>query len=317
MLLHQFPVVDLRDARSSDFPRRVMDALRSQGFLAVKGHKATVELMDEAERLTAELFTRWTPDQLEAWFGRPDLFRHRGVTGISIERAVAQPGQDRPPADLKQFFMVRDEDFPRNPANMPFGPNIWPDDILPRFRIVMLELMAAYKEIYFTLLAAVERACGLRKGKLTGMAKGAETMLRPIFYPSYDRLRAMGIDIAPGAQRSAPHGDINAFTVLRPRPGLWALLGGTWVKADASDPDVIWVNIGEMLAQVEGVEGLVPTIHCVGTPPRMVDPESDALLLGDRVAIPMFGHFRRTTYLRPGLRVGDWFDQRIREITTG
>ena len=207
MHLHQFPTVDLRDARASDFLRRVMDALRSQGFLAVKGHKATVKLMDEAERLTAELFTCWTPDQLEAWFGRPDLFRQRGVTGISIERAAAQPGQERPPADLKQFFMIRDEDFFWKFANMPYGPNIWPDDILPRFRIVMLELMAAYKEIYFTLLAAVECACGLRKGKLTGMAKGAETVLWPIFYPGYDRLRAMGIYIASGAQRSAPHGE--------------------------------------------------------------------------------------------------------------
>ncbi|MEK9157217.1 MAG: hypothetical protein AAB448_03780, partial [Patescibacteria group bacterium] len=107
-------------------------------------------------------------------------------------------------------------------------------------------------------------------------------------------------------------------------------LGGTWVKADASDPDVIWVNIGEMLAQVEGVEGLVPTIHCVGTPPGMVDPEGDALLLKGRMAFPGFGHFRRRTRLRRGafrhphtgrmlkaLWVGHWFDQRIREITTG
>jgi isopenicillin N synthase-like dioxygenase len=330
MLLHTFPTVDLREARSGGFPRRVMDALLTQGFIAVKGHRATRELMDEAERLTAELFTRWTPEEIETWFGRPDLFRQRGSTGISVERAAAQPGKERPPADLKQFFMIRDEDVPRNLANMPYGPNIWPNDILPRFRIVMLELMAAYKEIYLTLLTAVERACGLRKGKLTGMAKASETVLRPIFYPGYDRLRAMGINILPGAQRSAPHGDINALTVLRPRPGLWALLNGSWVKADASDPDVIWVNIGEMLAQVEGVEGLVPTIHCVGTPPGMSDPEGDALLLQDRVAIPMFGHFRRRTRLRRGdfqhpvtkrrlkaLWVDHWFDQRIREITTG
>lgn len=316
MQLHQFPIVSLSGAGRASFPAEVREGLRTQGFLAVIGHEASPDLMDAAEGQAKELFTRWSPEELEQRYGRPKLFRQRGPSFFA-EQAAAQPGEERPPVDSKWFYMLRDEELPEDPADYPFGPNVWPDDLLPEFQPVMRQLTAVYKSTFFTLLDAIERAYGLPSGKLVNMARGSETILRPIFYPGKERLRAMGIEVPEGSQRSAPHGDINALTVLRPRPGLWARLNGSWVKASANDPEVLWVNIGEMLAQMMGIDDLVPTIHCVGTPPGESDPEGDALLDSDRVAIPLFGHFRRSTFLRPGLRVGDWFDQRIREITTG
>ncbi len=216
------------------------------------------------------------------------------------------------------FWMNRDETWPDNSEDCPFGPNVWPDEVLPEFRPVMSELMAAYKEVFTVILDAVTSGYGLPSGKLVRMAHGAETILRAIFYPGYRRLRNWGVEIPAGAQRSAPHGDINALTVLRPRPGLWARLNGRWVKANASDPNMLWLNIGEMIAEVEGIgNDLVPTIHCVGTPPGEHDPDGDALNEEDRVALPEFGHFLRSCELRPGVLYGPRFDQRIREITTG
>ncbi len=65
MQLHQFPIVDIRDRDMAGFPNQVVDALRSQGFLAVQGHAATRDLMDRAELLTTRLFTEFSPEFLE------------------------------------------------------------------------------------------------------------------------------------------------------------------------------------------------------------------------------------------------------------
>ena len=311
--MHAFPLVDLASRDSSAFIQGVCDGFRREGFLAVSGHTASIALMDEAEGLTAELFTGWSQKDLEAGYGRPDISRQLGFSPLCAEQAAALQGK-RLPADLKTFWMIRDPEMPEDPADAPYGNNVFPDALLPKFAPVMLALIAAYKEVYFSILTALEQGYGLPPGKLVAMARGAETVLRPLFYPSFDRLRDMGITPDPSALRSAPHYDINAFTVLRPRPGLWAKLNGTWVKADASDPTILWINIGEMVAQVEGISDLVPTMHCVGTPPGESDPEGDALLAHDRVSIPLFCHFRQSTFLRPGLRTGDWFRQRIAEI---
>ena len=313
-MLHQFPLVSLRDARKASFASHVVNGFREQGFLAVHHHGATRALLDEAEQLTKDIFTTIPLEILEKEYGRPDIFRQRGVS-IFQERAASLDGKSRPPVDMKMFWMIRDEEQPIDPSDNPHGKNIWPDAYLPQFRTVMQEILLAYKEVYMTLLSALEEGVGLPSGKLCAMAKGADTILRPLFYPSYDRLREMGMRIPQGSQRSAPHEDINVLTVLRPRPGLWAKLQGTWVKADATDPDMLWVNIGEMLAQVDGVTGFVPTLHCVGTPPGEHDPEGDALLAHDRVSLPLFSHFRRSVFLREGLRVGDWLDDRLRTIT--
>ncbi len=316
--LHTFPLVSLKDVGSRYFPNQVVHAFRKQGFLAVTDHGASAELMDEAERLTRQLFTLWPLRLLERLHGMPDRARQRGFSPLLTERAAAlTPGAMRAPSDLKAFWMARDGEQPEDPADNPYGPNVWPSWILPQFEVVMTQLMAEYKKVYFSLLEAIERGCDLPSGRLVGMARGAEHVLRPIFYPGSNRLRQMHIEVPAGARRSAPHGDINALTILRPRPGLWAHLNGKWVKADASDPAILWVNIGEMLAQVDGIEGFMPTIHCVGTPPGENDPEGDRLLADDRVAIPEFFHFLHSAELRRGLLVGDWFRERIRQITTG
>jgi hypothetical protein len=90
-----------------------------------------------------------------------------------------------------------------------------------------------------------------------------------------------------------------------------------WKRVDTSNRRAFGVNVGEMICKVAGIDDLVPTTHCVGAPPGVFDPEAEMLQRMPRVAILLFGHFLRSTELRPGLRTGDWFDQRIQEITQG
>ncbi len=318
MSLYQLRTVSLDDLRSIGSGVLVRQILRDD-FLLVEG-AASEQLMDDAEGLTQRLFTEWSLWELEERYGRPSLRRQRGLTAkLGVEQAAARPGEkERPPGDMKVFGMFRMEEWPDNMAvDAPFGPNLWPDEILPEFKPVMLRHMQAQMDVYMAVLGALEEAYGFSQGFLQRMARGAESVARNIFYPGSDLLAQWGIEVPEGALQSAPHEDINGCTVLRLNKGLYLQRHDEWKRVDTSNRRAFGVNVGEMICKVAGIDDLVPTTHCVGAPPGVFDPEAEMLQRMPRVAILLFGHFLRSTELRPGLRTGDWFDQRIQEITQG
>lgn len=311
-----FPLVSMGLAQRDPtaFAVAVCSGLHRYGFLAVEDHGVDLDLIDEAERQTAKLYGENDPVKIEELYGHPEIFRQRASSPMEAEQAEGYGV-----ADAKTFWMTWDDRVnPENPADNPFGGNIWPTELCPDFEGPTRALTAEYHRVGFTILRGIEIGYGFDMGALTNMTVGAQTMLRSIFYPSRRNL-----NLRPGARRSAAHKDINVLTVLRAKPGLWAKINGVWVRAEAPS-HALWINTGEMIAEVEAIRRsdypLVPTEHCVGNPDGSIDEGEEDF---SRVNIPLFFHFLHSQYLRrpkpgfgdKGLKVKDWFDQRIREIT--
>ena len=311
-----FPLIELGLAQRDPeaFSVAVCSALYEFGFLAVVDHGVDLDLIDDAERQTKQLFGGNDEAEIERRYGRTDLFRQRGSSPVFAEQAE---GYNQ--ADLKTFWMTWDDRVdPKDPADNPYGPNIWPTELCPQFEGVTRAVTAEYHRVGYTILEGIERGYRFEPGSLTWMTRGAQGMLRSIYYPA-----RRGLVLPEGTKRSQAHRDINVLTVLRAKPGLWAQINGVWMRAEAPS-HALWINTGEMIAEYDGIKRskrpLVPTLHCVGNPDGSVDEGEENF---DRVNIPFFYHFLHSEWLRrptleygdQGLKVGDWFHGRIREIT--
>jgi isopenicillin N synthase-like dioxygenase len=296
--MHRVPVVDLSLASTQrgDFGDQVFEGMQREGFLGVVGHGLTAEELDQAREATIKLFTEFSWERLEERYGRPP-HRQRGFSPLGTEQAV-----NAVVPDVKTFWMTRLEEWPRNHGDCPFGENVWPEEV-PEFHDATYVVFEKCLEAGRLILAGLERAFNFPTGKLVNMTMASETVQRPIYYPPINDL-----ELPPDAMRSAAHEDINLLSVLPAvEPGLGLRLGGVWREVEP-DRTMMLVNIGEMIAEITGVYGLVPTTHRV----RMPEGEDRKK---PRVAFPLFVHARRSVELRPGLFAGDWLDERIRAIT--
>ncbi len=138
---------------------------------------------------------------------------------------------------------------------------------------------------------------------LPQMLEGSQhTLLRVLHYPPLQ-----GNEPA-GALRSAPHADINLLTLLpsATRAGL-QILGKDQAWHDVPcDPDLLIVNIGDMLAEASG-NYYPSTVH------RVLNPTGEDRLQS-RISLPLFLHPRRDVVLSDRYTVGSYFDERMREL---
>jgi isopenicillin N synthase-like dioxygenase len=308
------PVVDLRDWNAGGearrrFVRGVGESLADIGFFAVAHHGIPEDLTVGAYRTAKALFS--LPREVKDRYHRPEVAGQRGYTGFAVEHA-----RDQRAPDLKEFWQIgRTDVADDHPVHALYGPNVWPDDVVPEFRPTMTRLYEGLDRLGAQLLEACAEFIDAPPATFASMVTEADTIVRVLYYPP------VAADIPPGAVRSAAHEDINFITLLSgaTAEGLELLRrDGTWMPVHTGF-DTIVVDSADMLQNL--TNGLYKsTTHRVVNP-----PDSKA----ERFSIPCFIHPRldvdlsplaacvtRTggTARYPRITAGQYLDQRLREI---
>jgi isopenicillin N synthase-like dioxygenase len=301
------PVVDLRGPWSN-VVRGVGESLTEIGFFAVAGHAVDAELTKAAYDAARAFFA--LPQAVKDRFHQAHAKGQRGYTGFGTEKA-----KDASAADLKEFWQVGRVGVPDDhPVHAPYGPNVWPDDVVPSFRRVMSALYQRLDALGAILLEACAEYIGEHRNLFRDWCTDSDTIVRVIYYPPT-------IGAPPGAVRSAAHEDINLITLLSgaTAEGLELLQrDGSWLPVHTGF-DTIVVDSGDMLQNA--TNGLYKS-----TTHRVVNP-ADAS--SDRYSMPCFIHPRKEVDLTPlassvartggaarypSLTAGEYLGQRLREI---
>ena len=275
------PVVDLRDWQdelsSARFAQAFGEALREFGFVRVRGHALTHELIDSVYTSCRSLFALPTP-----------IKNHYLVDGAAGQRGYtpfrAESAKDQDLPDLKEFWHVGRDLPPDHPLTTIYPANVWPEE-LPTFRPNVSALFASLERCADQLLEALAFYLDVGPETFSSITTDGDTILRLLHYPALE-----DNTFVPGAVRAAAHEDINLLTLLvtSTDPGLeLQLRDGTWLAVNA-EPGEIVVDSGDIMARI--TEGYIPApTH------RVTNPDDGQ---SERYSLPFFVHPRPDALLR-------------------
>ena len=285
-----------RDAFCDELTR----GLQRYGFIILRDHPVSMTLLDEAYRLSAELFAQ--PEEIKnRYIGGP-----RGYAPFRTERA-----RQRSVPDLKEFWQIgpeRTDGISRGPTE---PPNIWPA-APPGFKETFLELFGALQDTGRIILEALTPGLSLPKDFFVPMVNDANSVLRLLHYPPVPD------DADPESVRAAAHEDINLLTLLVAAQGAGLELldrDGRWLPVETVRNNLI-VDSGDMLARI--TNDVIPaTTH------RVVNPSGRNV---SRYSMPFFMHPNSDAVLRclpscvgtgakyPEIAAAEFLERRLREI---
>lgn len=307
------PVVDLNDflLENSDkkkvFVQNLGKAFEEVGFVAVKNHGISSDLVDELYKNVQEFFS--LPLVEKEKYEIPKLAGQRGYTSFGKEHAK---GSDAP--DLKEFFQYG--------QTVPLDhilKNEYPDNVevkqVETFNTTFYKAYRAFEKSGKALLQAIALYLNLPEHYFDDKVEEGNSIVRAIHYPPITHEPKSAI-------RAEQHEDINLITLL-----VGASAGGLeilnrndeWV-AVTSLPEQIVVNVGDMLQRLTNNK-LKSTTHRVVNPPRDLWHTS-------RFSIPFFLHPKSAMSLScltqciddehpkiyEDITAGDYLDERLREI---
>lgn len=310
------PVVDVDDllaggARRARFADVMGRALCDTGFFAVKNHPISKDVIEAAYDRARAFFT--LPLEQKLRYEDPAKKAQRGFTSFGKEHAK---GMDAP--DLKEFWQVGRTDVPDDhPVHSLFGPNLWPDDVVPGFERAMTSLYEGLESLGRELLVVCAEYIDDEPAWYGDAATEGDTILRVIHYPPVPK------DASSSSIRAGAHEDINLITLLcgATADGLELLQrDGTWLPVVAGHDEII-VDAGDMLQNV--TNGLFKsTTHRVVRPadekaneprfsmPCFVHPRGDVDLTPRSRCVALTGGAPRY----PSIAAGAYLAQRLKEI---
>jgi isopenicillin N synthase-like dioxygenase len=306
------PSVDLAEFLSGDpfrknaFVQELGKAYEEVGFVAVKNHGVSDELIADLYRYVQEFFS--LPLEKKKNYEIPGLAGQRGYTSFGKEHAK---GSDAP--DLKEFFqygqIARDN----------FKDELYPDNVRIKeveiFNKTFDEAYRAFEISGTALLQAIALYLDLPEHYFDEYVYNGNSILRAIHYPPIIHEPASAI-------RAEQHEDINLITLLvgASADGLEILSKQDEWVAVTSLPDQIVCNVGDMLQRLTNNK-LISTTH------RVVNPKRE-LWHTSRFSIPFFLHPRSSMSLKcldnciddahpiayEDASAGEYLDERLREI---
>ena len=273
--MKNIPSVDLSDflsddpARKQQFVNQIGKAYEEIGFVALKGHFLSTDLVEN-------LYT-----EIKNFFSLPtEIKQSYEIEGISGQRGYVSFGKEsakgKKEGDLKEFWH-----FGQYIENDPKLKAEYPDNVtvkeLAEFNSVGKETYKMLEKTGIYVLRALALFLDLDEFYFDKYAKKGNSILRPIHYPP--------ITSEPkNAVRAAAHGDINLITLLMGAQGRGLQVqkhDGEWLDAIA-EPDELVINVGDMLSRHSN-NRLKSTIHRVVNPPKENWGTS-------RYSIPFFMH---------------------------
>jgi isopenicillin N synthase-like dioxygenase len=281
-----------------EFCVELMRGLQRYGFIILRDHPVSMQLLDEAYRLSAALFAQPEPDKQRYVGGT------RGYVPFRTERA-----KNRSVPDLKEFWQIGPERSGNSSATE--APNLWPAS--PRgFKSLFLELFDALQATGRIILEALTPGLSLPKDFFVPLIDHSNSVLRLLHYPP------VPADADPDSVRAAAHEDINLLTLLVAAQGSGLELldrDGRWLGIETARNNLI-VDSGDMLARL--TNDVIPaTTH------RVVNPQGPNL---SRYSMPFFMHPNNDVVLRclpscrgdgakyPDITAGAFLEQRLQEI---
>jgi isopenicillin N synthase-like dioxygenase len=307
------PVVDLAtftngdDAAKQAFVQQLGTAYEQVGFVAVKNHGISDELIANLYKQVQQFFAMTTAEKKK--YEIAGLAGQRGYTSFGKEHAK---GFDAP--DLKEFFQFGQEVAAGEPEQ-----DLYPDNVLvaeiPDFTPSLLTAFRGFETAGSALLRATALFLNLDETYFAEHIHNGNSILRAIYYPPITEEPASAI-------RAEQHEDINLITLLvgASADGLEILnMQGEWVPV-TSLPEQIVVNVGDMLQRLTN-NRLKSTTHRVVNPPR-------EKWSTPRYSIPFFLHPKKEMSLAclpscvdeahpiayEDCTAGEYLDERLREI---
>lgn len=271
------PSLDLADflsddpARKQKFVNEIGKAYEEIGFVSLKNHFLSDDLVDELYKEVKNFFS--LPLDIKKKYEIPGLGGQRGYVSFGRETA-----KGRTVADLKEFWHFGQE--PSADANLS---EEYPDNViveeLPDFNSTGMEAYRMLEKTGIYVLRALALYIGLDEFYFDHWANNGNSILRPIHYPPIK-------EEPKDAVRAGAHGDINLITLL-----MGASAGGLqvqrrdgeWIDAIPNEDELV-INVGDMLERHTNNK-LRSTIHRVVNPPR---DQWDT----PRFSIPFFMHPR-------------------------
>jgi isopenicillin N synthase-like dioxygenase len=307
------PVVDLNDflsndpARKSSFVQDLGRAYEDVGFVAVKNHGISDELVEQLYRNVQQFFAM--PIDQKKQYEVPGLAGQRGYTSFGKEHAK---GSDAP--DLKEFFQFGQIVEDGHAVSSEYPENVQVRE-LEIFNSTFTKAYRAFEKSGKSLLQAIALYLGLDEHYFDDHIHNGNSILRAIHYPPITNEPKSAI-------RAEQHEDINLITLLvgASADGLQILTKkNDWVGV-TSLPEQIVVNVGDMLQRLTNNK-LKSTTHRVVNPPREMWHTS-------RFSIPFFLHPKSDMSLAclsscidpehpkayPDATAGEYLDERLREI---
>lgn len=275
MLKSGIPSVDLSDFVSNDpdrkqkFINEIGKAYEEIGFVALKGHFLSKELIDNLYASVREFFN--LPVETKEKYIVEGIGGQRGYTAFGKEHA-----KGRTEGDLKEFWHFGQYVPEEEKALYDYPENVIVEEV-PSFNQYGEE---AYKQLEKTgvyVLRALALFLGLEETYFDDKVRNGNSILRPIHYPPIQ-------EEPKGAVRAAAHGDINLITLLMGAQGRGLQVqrhDGTWVDAIAEEDELV-INVGDMLSRHTN-NRLKSTIHQVVNPDKELWGQS-------RYSIPFFMH---------------------------
>ncbi len=305
------PSVDLADflcgdpKRKNDFVNQLGKAYEEVGFVAVKNHGISDELIADLYKHVQQFFS--LPLAHKRTYEIPGMAGQRGYTSFGTEHAK---GSDAP--DLKEFFQYGQLMTNNHPALYP--PNVQVAEVAG-FNQTFDHAFQAFETSGRSLLKAIALYLGLDENYFEPHVVNGNSILRSIHYPPITHEPKSAI-------RAEQHEDINLITLLigASADGLEILnKQDQWVPV-TSLPEQIVVNVGDMLQRLTNNK-LRSTTH------RVVNPDR-SLWHTSRFSIPFFLHPKAGMPLAclPGcvdpehpqayedITAGAYLDERLREI---
>ena len=277
LMEQNIPSIDLADFLSGDparkqlFVRQLGEAYENIGFVALRNHGLSHDLLDNLYRQVKAFFD--LPLEVKIKYEIEGLAGQRGYTSFGKEHA-----KEASEGDLKEFWHFGQEVTDDNPIKNTYEPNIWCEE-LPEFNKVGIEAYKALENAGKEMLRAIAIFLGLDEFYFDEKIHNGNSILRPIHYTPI-------VGEPKNAVRAGQHEDINLITLLMgaSAEGLEILtLKKEWVPVTAL-PDQIVVNVGDMLQRLTN-NRLKSTTHRVVNPPR-------ELWSTPRYSIPFFLHPR-------------------------
>ena len=306
------PTVDLADFLSGDAERKnnfvqaIGQAYETVGFVGVKNHGLSDELIESLYEEVQQFFSLPLPQKKK--YEAPELAGQRGYTSFGTEHAK---GSEAP--DLKEFYQYGQ--VPRNNfSEEEYPPNVAVDEVIG-FNKTFEEAYRTFEKSGTSILQAIAIYLGLDEHYFDAYVHNGNSILRAIHYPPIT-------EEPKSAIRAEQHEDINLITLLigASADGLEILTNqGEWVPV-TSLPEQIVVNVGDMLQRLTNNK-LRSTTH------RVVNPKRE-FWHTSRFSIPFFLHPQSSMSLQclpstidgnhpkayDDATAGEYLDERLREI---
>jgi len=312
MAKRTIPVVDLSKftdgtaAEKKAFVKKLGDAFHEIGFVGVKNHGVSQQLIDDFYAASKAFFA--LPTDVKRGYEKPELAGQRGYTAFGTEHA-----KQSKVADLKEFFQIGQSVLANHPLKAQYPDNVEVAEE-PFFLGLGVELYQAFEKAGGHLLEAIAIHLELDTTYFTEHINEGNSILRAIHYPPIRQEPKSAI-------RAEQHEDINLITLLvgASAGGLQLLnMDNEWMPITPEEDEIV-INVGDMLQRLTN-DYLKSTTHRVVNPPKEEWHKP-------RLSIPFFLHPKSNmdltclakcvTEATPNyepITAGEYLDERLREI---